>query len=1546
MPIRSLIAIVVVVMFSRALCAQTQPASQPAPPPAKTVLITETKGFEHDVVKRKDGKPSRVEQIIAMLADKTKLMDVEATRDASILTPEKLKQTRLVIFHTTGDLPMKPEDLEQWIKDGGAFLALHCASDTFHGNLAYLRIVNGEFEAHPWTQDAIVTLKVDDANHPAMKGFPEHFTHQEEIYQQKNFDPKSVHLLMSLDMQATALKRPQHIPIAWCKEYGKGKVFYTSLGHRDDMWTDPVYQAHLVGAIKWLLNIEKADATPNPQVSAEEDKLAKEAAAGPAAETLPKVPDGFAIKAFVRAPEIHSPAGMCVTPDGKVFVGEDDYNTGLGIEEGICRVKLCVDTDRDGKGDKVTVFADKLNAPQGMTYVGGTLYVVHAPYLSAFRDTNGDGVADERVDLITGLGPKPEGLVHHIPSGVRMGIDGWLYIAIGDKGIKEATGKDGRKITLHGGGVVRIRPDGTELQVFASGLRNIFAVSLDPYMNAFTRDNTNDGGGWNSRLSQIQRDAQYGYPSLFKNFSEEIIPCIEDFGGGGATGSMYVQEPGWPGTYGDSLYTMDWGKGALYRHELKPRGATFAAPQEEFSKPGMPTAIDMDGVGRMYVADWHRHSWGATGPEGIVYTISAGAGLASFPDMSKASVKQLLNYVASTSQVRRREAQWELLKRGAGPEAMSGLKEIAESATRPMPARVAAVFTLVQLDWDLARPLIMAMAQEPEMREFAIRPLADRDSSLNGVEPKFFTAALTDASPRVRAQAAIAIGHLNKPELAKQLVPLTADDDIMVRHGAMQSIRRLNNADPCIAALDAWHKPEVVAGALRTLRRMHEKKVVDAVGNYLANESQPKMRQEAIKALTPLYKQDAPWDGSWWMTRPDTDGPYFKSAPWAQTPAVAQLMIKAMSDPDLPTAQFALAQIGLAKVDEAAPALAKMAAAEGPMRVEAAKSLIAMKSATPEALKSMETMVLTDAFDAELRGNAAAALGATEGAEVRGVLIHLLAALDANPKVTDALLDKCADALASKPAAADEVARIEPLLKGAHRSTRVAASTTLLRSDATPAKELVAKVWKEGDAEQLDVQLTAAAKLPAEPLKAQVEPIRALLSDKRENIRHAAITAIGHIRDEAAIDDLLASFNKDADRITAATALTHISPGKVNDKQILLVTKVLVQSCVASVRGKERDSYGRLMNAAEKFLADSRLPKDQVASLQAQLRQPGIIDQYQRTDAIVAPDGQAWTAVFPPEEKPGGPFGPFVVKDKTYAWVAQPVSDPRGMQRLEMPGNSVLYLTANYESPAPAGGGAGTALLTLGSDDGIKVWLNGKSVHTSQPDRALKADMDKVALTLGAGTNVLLFRVNNTSDGSGIQARIRTRVPEFEVDDLPEVVAKIPGTADRGRALFTSDKVNCIKCHAIDPKDEPKGPFLGDAGSKFDVKYLTESITRPGAKIAQGFATEKVVAKNESGGGGGGGGGETEYVGFVAKEGAEDVQLRDANGKVVTIAKHNIVRRVTLAGSIMPDGLTDTMPLDDFGSLVTFLQSLKGATTQPAAPANPAPTTTAAAAAK
>ena len=336
----------------------------------------------------------------------------------------------------------------------------------------------------------------------------------------------------------------------------------------------------------------------------------------------PTVPKDFNVSIFAAAPDIFSPASMAVSPNGDVYIGEDPYNTSDKREMGLAKVLLCRDTNGDGQADRFITFATHINSPQGMCFVGDTLYVTHAPFLTAFRDVDGDGVADTREDLITGFGPVPVGLVHHIPSGVRMGIDGFLYVSVGDKGIVKATGTDGHSIELHGGGVVRVRPDGTMLEVYSVGQRNIYDVAVSPTMDVFTRDNTNDGDGWWSRLSHIQRNGSYGYPTLYTNFADEIIPAIGDYGSGSATGSLFVQDTRWPKPYGNSLYAIDWAKGVLYRHELKPKGATFEPGSEDFLKANAPTDLDMDARGRMFFCDWDRKSWGKSDAKGIISIIT------------------------------------------------------------------------------------------------------------------------------------------------------------------------------------------------------------------------------------------------------------------------------------------------------------------------------------------------------------------------------------------------------------------------------------------------------------------------------------------------------------------------------------------------------------------------------------------------------------------------------------------------------------------------------------------------------------------------------------------------------------------------------------------------------------------------------------------------------------------------------------------------------------------------------------------------------------
>jgi type 1 glutamine amidotransferase len=181
-----------------------------------------------------------------------------------------------VIFcSTTGDLPIPDkEGFLDWIRAGHAFIGIHAASDTFHQWPGYLEMLGGEF-THHGKQVGVEAINMD-AKHPATEALPPSWAiKQEEIYNFKGYDPASVHELLTLGISPLD-GTPGHFPVSWCKMYGKGRVFYTSLGHREDLWdTDPnipnrinppevarQFQDHLAGGIEWAVGIKPGDATP------------------------------------------------------------------------------------------------------------------------------------------------------------------------------------------------------------------------------------------------------------------------------------------------------------------------------------------------------------------------------------------------------------------------------------------------------------------------------------------------------------------------------------------------------------------------------------------------------------------------------------------------------------------------------------------------------------------------------------------------------------------------------------------------------------------------------------------------------------------------------------------------------------------------------------------------------------------------------------------------------------------------------------------------------------------------------------------------------------------------------------------------------------------------------------------------------------------------------------------------------------------------------------------------------------------------------------
>ena len=136
-------------------------------------------------------------------------------------------------------------------------------------------MLGGTFESHPWVYTDTVTIAVHDQDHPASKPWGKQFTITDEIYKFKHWQPEKVRVLMSLNIAETAKKAPYHVPVAWVKQYGQGRVFYISLGHRDDVWTNPTYMQSIFGAIQWVQGRVEGDATPNPEVSAAQQRKAE-----------------------------------------------------------------------------------------------------------------------------------------------------------------------------------------------------------------------------------------------------------------------------------------------------------------------------------------------------------------------------------------------------------------------------------------------------------------------------------------------------------------------------------------------------------------------------------------------------------------------------------------------------------------------------------------------------------------------------------------------------------------------------------------------------------------------------------------------------------------------------------------------------------------------------------------------------------------------------------------------------------------------------------------------------------------------------------------------------------------------------------------------------------------------------------------------------------------------------------------------------------------------------------------------------------------------
>jgi len=641
------------------------------------------------------------------------------------------------------------------------------------------------------------------------------------------------------------------------------------------------------------------------------------------ADSLPNAsswPAELAVSHFAGADLTPSPACLAVAPTGEVYVGVDMIGS-LGKKPGNGRIVRLVDTNNDGKVDAHTVFATVDN-PRGIISMGDKVYVLYTTFsketgiasgmdLVVFEDKNHDGVADgPSTPLIQNIcSPKfiQSRGTDHATNGIRMGIDGWIYIAVGDFGFHDAVDRSGKKMTMLGGGVVRVRPDGTEMEVYTHGLRNIYDVAIDPFMNIFARGNTNDGGGWNVRFSNQIQSGEYGYPVLFKHFTDEIIPALVDVGGGSGTGALFMDDDTWPAQYNQVPMMADWGRSQLYIHRVAADGPSFTQKEEGFVKLAQITDVDVDASGRAYMSAWDGAGYSGNPKKGfVVRAIPKQWKYKAFPNPQELSVSKLVDLLKSGSGVARLAAQQELLTRPA-EKVVKPVWALVTNAKLPLAVRVAAMYTYAQAAGANSNENLSKLTSDASMREFALRALADRKPYAKGVSAAPFLQGLKDASPRVRLAATVGLGRLGQPEVAQELlktpVPAsfappaagtegphaTPNSAIILPHVAVRALIALNAVDACVKAIGT----ENSTLALWALRYMHDPKAVAGMINAYQQSNDAVLKKQLLVTLSRLYKKEAPYDGSWWWsTRPDTHGPYYKGITWEASTTIKDFLVE------------------------------------------------------------------------------------------------------------------------------------------------------------------------------------------------------------------------------------------------------------------------------------------------------------------------------------------------------------------------------------------------------------------------------------------------------------------------------------------------------------------------------------------------------------------------------------------------------------------------------------------------------------------------------
>lgn len=443
-------------------------------------------------------------------------INITYTETTEDLNKEYLSKFDALLIYANHDYLSPDQELamKDFLEEGKGLIPLHSATGCFKNSEWYIQTIGGQFDSH-----GVGTFKsrILMARHPAIQGL-EDFETWDETYIHRKINPDIQILMERIEGEIkesgpeidnkrypvdSSVKDGHREPYTWVREQGKGRVFYTAYGHDERTWQNLGFLKLLEKGIFWALGDKvraQVDALKIPDVSIYDEPISdftkryevpriQEALSPKESQKLIQTPVDFELHLFASEPDITNPISMAWDERGRLWIVESvDYPNTFRETDGQAndRIKICEDTNGDGKADKFTIFADGLNIPTSLVFTNGGVIVSMAPDFVFLKDTTGDDKADVREVIMTGWGKSD---THAGPSNLQYGFDNKIW---------GVTGYSGFNGTINGKpwrfpqGIYHFSPDGKDFDYLASSSNNTWGLGFSEDNNVFisTANNT------------------------------------------------------------------------------------------------------------------------------------------------------------------------------------------------------------------------------------------------------------------------------------------------------------------------------------------------------------------------------------------------------------------------------------------------------------------------------------------------------------------------------------------------------------------------------------------------------------------------------------------------------------------------------------------------------------------------------------------------------------------------------------------------------------------------------------------------------------------------------------------------------------------------------------------------------------------------------------------------------------------------------------------------------------------------------------------------